>query len=564
MTRIKPASRAIDDRFGVAQAAASEAMSFTVAAGDDALLWSRTELNRSAWDQVWAECPWSTAFQSRAFFDIWARNYRDSWSPLLVIGSRRDGSLVGVMPLAENADLIVGAGAHQAEYQGPISSEADALSFIVGALAALTKHAPHRELRLRYMPPNAPPAVVEWLGRHRRATLVPRVTRHLLLSGATIDAAMKKSGNKSKLNRLRRAGEVHFRRLAPQQLEAELDSIVAMYDFRQGALHDTCPFSDDDRKLPFHRDWLRNAPGQLHATGLYVGDQLISAALLVRSKGEAHLAISAHSPVHAAYSPSKLNLYFAARSLCDEGAAVLDLTPGDDPWKARFATEVQTVWDVRVFASPGAARALRLQMAAKRLVRNLLSRAGLSVGDVKAWIARRALTSRARQQDSERPQTQYIFDIGDPQPGDRSNTTVSVNCLTDILTLASKLQRDARTSFLANALQRIEGGDQCFVAFDPTSRAHCVGWMRTKEKAEAAVFDGFWLSDPAHLGTAVSCLSAMAGAVAGGQSGVRAALLNLQRDQKILCTAAALVSRERTGSDTSSAVSELSKKVVNL
>lgn len=564
MTRSKAMSCAATDRSEAAQAAAFEGVSFTVVAGDDALLWSNTEANRGAWNQLWAECPWSTAFQSSAFFDIWARNYRESWSPLLVIGRRRDGSLVGVLPLAENADLIVGVGAHQAEYQGPISREADALVFFAGALAALTKHAPRRELRLRYMPANLPPTVVEWLGRHPRAMLVPRETQHLFVSSTTADAAMKKTGNKSKLNRLRRDGQVNFRQLAPQQLEAELDRIVAMYDFRQGALHDTCPFSDDDRKLPFHLDWLRSAPSQLHATGLYVDDQLISAVLLVRSKGEAHLAISAHSPVHAAYSPSKLNLYFAARSLYDEGAAVLDLTPGDDPWKARFATKVRTVWDVKVFASPWTARALRLRTATKRLVRGVLSHAGLSVEDLKAWIERRAQPWRVKRGSAVRPQTQYMFDVGDPLPGDQSSTTVSVNCLNDILTLGSKLQRDARTSFLADALRRIERGDRCFIAFDRTRGAHCVGWLRTKDKGEAAVFDGFWLSDPAHLGTAVSCLSAMAGAVARGQPGARAALLNLQRDQKILCTAAALVSCERTRTDASTVVSELSKKVVNL
>lgn len=564
MTRSKPILRAADDYSEASHAVASEEISFTVAAGDDALRWSNTKVNRSAWDQLWSECPWSTAFQSRAFFDIWTRNYREAWSALLVTARRRDGSLVGVMPLAENADLIVGVGAHQAEYQGPISSEADALVFFEGALAALAKRTPHRELRLRYLPAGVPRPVIEWLGRHQRVVSVARETQHLAVDSATIDAAVKKPGNKSKLNRLRRLGQVHFRRLTPDVLEAHFDRIVAMYDFRQGALHDTCPFAEDDRKLAFHLDWLRRAPSQLHATGLYVDDHLISAVLLVRSKEEAHLAISAHSPAHAAHSPSKLNFYFAARSLYDEGAAVLDLTPGDDPWKARFANKVRTVWDVKVFASPWTARALRLRTVTKRLARRVLSGAGLSVDDLRAWIQRRDPAWRVKRRDGARPQTQFMFDIGNPLPDDQSSATVSVNCLSDILSLGAKLRRDARTSHLADALLRIERGDRCFIAFDQTRRAHCVGWLRAQDKTEAVVFDGFWLSDPAHLGTAVSCLSAMVGAVASGQSGTRAALLNIRRDQKVLCTAAALVSRERTRIDASSVISDLSKKVVNL
>jgi CelD/BcsL family acetyltransferase involved in cellulose biosynthesis len=563
MTRSKRTSRAHTAPSETAKGTVSGEILFTVVAGDDALLWSNTALNRTAWDQLWAECPWSTAFQSRAFFDIWVRNYRQSWAPLLVIGLRRDGSLAGVMPLAENADLIVGAGAHQAEYQGPISSEADALMFFDGALTALARHAPHRELRLRYLPPDVPKTVVEWLGRHDRATLIPRETQHLFADGATADAAMKKSGNKSKLNRLRRTGDVQFRRLAPEVLEAEFTRLVAMYDFRQGALHDTCPFFDDDRKLPFHLDWLRNAPSQLHATGLYVDDRLISAVLLVRSKDEAHLAISAHSPAHAAYSPSKLNLYFATRSLYEEGAAVLDLTPGDDPWKARFATKVRTVWDVKVFASPWSARRRRLQMAAKNSARRLLSSVGLSVDDVRAWVQWPSHAWRARR-NTVRPQTQYMFDIGSAGSSNQPASIVSANCLRDLLVVGDRLRRDARASFLANALERIERGDRCFVAFDQSRRAHCLGWLRAQGKAEVSVFDGFWISDLAHLGTAVSCLNAMVRAVAGRPSSAHAVVLNLQRDQQILRTAAALVSRERTRIDAADVVSDLSKKVINL
>jgi len=564
MTRRKPLSRVAGDHDGVAHAAGPQEVSFTVIAGDDALLWANAESNRNAWNQLWTACPWSTAFQSCTFFGIWSRNYRESWSPLLVIGRRQDGSLVGVMPLAENADLIVGAGAHQAEYQGAISSEADALVFFAGALAALTTHAPHRDLRLRYLPPNVPPTVIEWLGRHRRATLIPCQTQHLFVDSATIDAAMKKAGNKSKLNRLRRLGLVDFRRLTPALLEAEFDRIVAMYDFRQGALHDTCPFSEDDRKLPFHVDWLRNAPNQLQATGLYVDDQLISAVLVVRSKEEAHLAISAFSPAHAACSPNKLNIYFAARSLCDEGAAVLDLTPGDDPWKARFASRVRIAWDVKVFASPWVARALRVRLAAKQLVRRALAGAGLSVDGVRGLVRWPGRVWRGKQRSKEGAQTQYMFDIGAPRFDDQARATVPVNCLHDLLNLAARLQRNARSSFLANALRRIERGDRCFVAFDQTRRAYCLGWLRAQNKAEAVVFDGFWLSDPADLGTAVSCLSAMVRAVANGPPSARAGLLNLRRDQQILCAAATVVSRDRTRADASSVISDLSRRVVNL
>jgi len=551
----------LTDDTRAAHAAASEEILVTIVAGDDALLWSREALNQSAWDRLWAACPWSTAFQSRAFFDIWARNYREVWSPLLVIGRRADGSLAGIMPLAENRDAIVGAGAHQAEYQGPISSEGDALAFFRAALAALAKHAPRHELRLRYLPWNVPSSVVEWLGRYDRALSVPCVTWHMLADGTAVDSAMKKAGNKSKLNRLRRVGQVEFRRLTPELLEADFDRIVAMYDFRQGALHDVCPFADDRRKLRFHLDWLRNAPHQLHATGLYVDGQLISAVLLAWSKDEAHLAISAHSPVHAVFSPSKLNLYFAARSLSEEGGRALDLTPGDDPWKARFGSQARTVWDVKVFASPWTARAERSQRTVKHVARRLLSYLGLSADDFKGWIRRLDGALRLRRAKAARSVSQYLFDIGRRFPREERTAAVSVNSLQNLLSLSGAFPRDERSTFLAEALGRIESGDQCFVAFDRTRTAYCLGWLRTQEKAKVATFCGFRLSAPAHIGTAVSCLSAMVDAADDGTS--CAALLHFQRDQQVLLTAATIVASNRSDVFASDTFSDLSRKVIN-
>jgi hypothetical protein len=352
--------------------------------------------------------------------------------------------------------------------------------------------------------------VIEWLGRDRRAVLLPCRTRHLGTDRAGIDAVLRKSGNKSKLNRLQRLGQVQFRMLSPDVMQHELDRIVAMYDFRQGALHDVCPFSDDDRKLSFHVDWLRSAPHELHATGLYLDDRLISALLLVRSKGEAHLAISAFCPTFAEYSPSKMNVYLAARSLHDQGVAVLDLTPGDDPWKARFGNDERTVWDLKVHASETAASAQRMRTALKRVAHRGLASVGLSAHDLKKLVGLLgSLWRRLRRRNSGHSLSQFMFDLGGTPPIDQPSISVSVNCLHDLLNLGARIPRDTRASFLKDALLRIERGDRSFVAFDPTRREHCLGWVRAQDSAETAVFDGFQLSQSAHLSTAVTCLDAM-------------------------------------------------------
>ena len=60
----------------------------------------------------------------------------------------------------------------------------------------------------------------------------------------------------------------------------------------------------------------------------------------------AHLGILTHSPMLARHSPGKLHLLRLAEHLLGEGTDVLDLTPGRDPWKERFANEHDNVAEV--------------------------------------------------------------------------------------------------------------------------------------------------------------------------------------------------------------------------
>jgi len=479
--------------------------SFVVLRGRDALHWAGTALKRTDWDRLWHECPWATPFQSSAFFDVWARNYRGSWSPLIVVGWRRDGSLLGLMPLAERSGLVVGAGAHQAEYQGWISSEIEALTFLEGALGALARHSPRHELRLRYLPAGIPVDATRWLEQLERATLIARPTRRVSTDSVSIDNALRKKSNKSKMNRLKRLGQVELRPLVGTALQAELDRIVAMYDFRQGALHDVCPFYDDERKLPFHLDWIRTAPHHFHATGLYLNDQLISALLLIRGKVDAHLAISALCPDFAAYSPTKINIYLAARTLREQGISFLDLTPGDDEWKSRFGEGDLTVWDLIVHPTTALATVKHLRAAAGRVVRKALSGIGLPAARLKALM--QGLRSRLRP-SAQRLQSQYMFDVGERYRQCDERDLVRANDLSDLLRVGARLPRLSRAQFLKDALCRIEQGGVCAVAFDRAGEHYCLGWLQAESGGATApaVLHGFQLSASAGVAIAVSCL----------------------------------------------------------
>jgi CelD/BcsL family acetyltransferase involved in cellulose biosynthesis len=476
------------------------AFAFEILQGQEARDWAARGLGKAAWTKLYEDCPWSTAFQSPGFFEVWSKHYAASWSPLVIIGRRVDGTVAGIMPLAAKPGLITGAGAHQAEYHGWISSERDAEAFVGGALATIAEAMPGQLLRLRYLPPALPPHLVAGLVKSNpRLEIFRNVSHEFAIDRQRIAEALKKKSNKSKQNRLARLGRLSFRKLDAGALASQMNAIAAMYDFRQGARNGVCPFLDDPQKGAFHLDWMKSLPGQVHATGMFLGDRLISALLLVTSRDDAHLAIAAHAPDVAEHSPNKLHIYEAAAMLADEGRSVLDLTPGDDAWKERFSTGTRAVVELVMHASLQRAGAARARKAVKDLARRTLARLGISKKSVVGRL-------RAAKNGAEKA-------VGAARVGAREDTLalelatattasdgrVSCNDLDALMRWGGGLVGERRQPFLDDALRRIELGDCCYTLRSGDSLAGLV-WLSAPQPEQRPTLRDFAIPNGAEAG----------------------------------------------------------------
>src|SRR5207237_571175 len=120
--------------------------------------------------------------------------------------------------------------------------------------------------------------------------------------GREVAAKLRKRGNRSKINRLGRFGSLRFERLTTvDELKAAFETIIAQYDFRQGAVFGVCPFQSDRLKLAFHLRLMR-IPGLLHATVLKAGDRLLAAHLGVADRGIVYGGFLTYSPFEAQLS----------------------------------------------------------------------------------------------------------------------------------------------------------------------------------------------------------------------------------------------------------------------
>jgi CelD/BcsL family acetyltransferase involved in cellulose biosynthesis len=446
--------------------------------------WLSDSSNAESWDRLYRTCPWSTAFLSRGFFELWTKHYGQDWNPVLVLAKDSEGILRALMPLCARKALITGAGAHQAEYQGWLGEEAHVVTFLKNALAQISEAFPGHRVRLRYLPPKIPQAAILVFSKQARRLVTTTYFRPLLkLDPDLIENKLKKKSNRSRWNRLKLAGDLVFGTVhTADEFDACLDGIVSMYDFRQGAVNDSLPFQDDPHKEGFYQDWFRYLPEQLHVTCMRLNGPLISALVGVNSVTETHLAILAHSPQHSRQSPGKLHLYKAAEALAAQGRHWLDLTPGGDVWKERFATHHDQVVELDVYPRAMDAQRTRFIRATAKVLRTLFIRLGISPASVRSFLI--------KLQRAKHVCLGFCFGrllpkliecrIYSTEPCGldvREKINIArVDALHDLVRFKPTEEGRSRYAFLSQALSRLEAGETAYTVVEDQQLTH-FGWV---------------------------------------------------------------------------------------
>jgi CelD/BcsL family acetyltransferase involved in cellulose biosynthesis/RimJ/RimL family protein N-acetyltransferase len=465
--------------------------SLTVATLDGANATSMCDQSEE-WTALHLACPWATTFQTPAFARVWYRAYAPRYTALLVT-ARRDGELVGLLPLAREqaTGTVVPLGAQHAEYHTWLCRPEDAATIPAALLAALRPVMQGRLLRLLFLAPGTPmdwqPAAetsglrvgVRW---HRRGLL--RVG-----PGSEVDASLRKSANKSRLSRLRRLGPVSLDQLHTRaELAALLPTIAEQCDVRQGGIHGVLPFTQDPLKREFYLG-LMDEPDLAHATVLRAGEHVLAAHLSVRDPHGVPLGLITHAPQYAAHSPGKLVLLLLARLLGEQGYTTFDLTPGGS-YKDRFATHGDQVALVDVFYSQQAYRTDVLRRAAIQAARRVAATTHVDLDtmagrgrDLAARLRRAQPLALARSTTRRigrwlRSDAEYrLYEL--PREEQRGGTggRLRVNQLRDLLRYEAVAPSDpSRTAFLKTALDRLEDGQMVFTYADERRLLH-YSWL---------------------------------------------------------------------------------------
>ena len=440
----------------------------------------------TAWQTLHGQCSHATGFQSPEFVCAWYASYRNRWQPVVIRSANAKRELNGLWLLAYDlkSHSLTHAGAHQAEYHAWLALPDGEAAFLASALTSLQLRFRFATLRFKYLP------AVELVDRLRA---VPGLENRLIvrayprqlarLNREEINASFSKKSNKSRFNRLKRLGALSFRRLVePTELEAVFDDLIAFYDFRQAAVNHVAPFRDDPLKRNFYSNLFATASDKQHVTVTYLNDRPIAALWGTVSGNTVHIGLLIHSPLLAEHSPGKLHVMQLCNHLLTEGKDTIDLTPGGDPWKQRFANAQDEVSEVILYRSRWARRrAGLLDWLRQRTKRGLVS-VGMPPSDVRLTFER---LRRARPSALLRKVGNWAGEYREVRVyrGDRAFATkferdkrITANSIAELLSFEPAESWQSRETFLSRALTRLEQAETVYTISVGGRLAHS-GWL---------------------------------------------------------------------------------------
>jgi CelD/BcsL family acetyltransferase involved in cellulose biosynthesis len=348
---------------------------------------------RARWHRLYQECPWATAAQSPAFVRSWYDAYKDQFKPLLVCDFSTSHDLIGILPLALDwSGHAVLPGGRQAEYKSWLALPSNGRSFLEASLQLLSRQTQIGSLSFQYLPVGAP---VEGVGLSSPFLWKGEVQTHQrpivrLADAGEVTRYICQKTNKTiqnSWNRLKRMGNVRLEQIRHvDELLPIFDQLIAWYEVRQEMAHGKRPFQADKNKKAWHLSLLKD--GLLHITLLKTSQEVVSAIFGLSDGKTYSLMMSMFAPNYARLSPVALHHLLLVERLHAEGYSILDLTPGPDSFKERFAGAYEDVRALSVYFKRREWIKAKVLQQSEVIARGLLSAVGMTPGSLARTLSR--------------------------------------------------------------------------------------------------------------------------------------------------------------------------------
>jgi hypothetical protein len=480
-------------------------MTVKLLVGAEAELLLKNPIFQHQWNCLYNDCVWATPCQSSGFATTWYEIYRESFQPVLVyelvsdrsqftsisqrlepsLGTQISTTLSGLLTLAISSDFkqLIVAGTPQAEYHTWLARTESGDTFIESAIEVLSDRFSGLTLTFQYLPSLAPK---QWLNRHQNSILITRKRPLMKLgNGENLRKSLKKTGNKSRLNRLKRLGDLRFKQLHTEsELAAVFDEIIAYYDFRQGAVNNSLPFQNDPLKKSFQLALMRIKDLQ-HVTVLKVGDHVISAHIGLYDRQQCTIGTPVHSPFHAIHSPGKLHLLMLGLELVKQGIEILDLTAGGDAYKERSATDWDEVYVLNIFLGNRSwqKQKAELKLQANTVIKELRLATGIDLKAIPRFIRSIDWSQNFGSKLRHDRQNNLYYYQAEMTEVVNKKPSIRRDFIGDLLKFQPVNSRETLQNFLSKCLNRIEAQAHVYTWVENDCLLCCSWLVECQEKS---------------------------------------------------------------------------------
>ena len=418
-----------------------------------------------AWKNLAERTPHVTAFQESEFVNTWYQEYESKFEPVLVLGYTNNDRLVGLIPLAveSNSGKLEFAGAQHVEYSGWLCEPRCEHDFIVNALTAIKDNFEFKNWQWAHLPPQANDS---WLWSdqlERNGIFVLSKTYNCpildLQNEEKLNKILKSKSIKSKINRLKRQGELRLERIDNTERVAQLlDHISDLVNFRHESAHHDAAFEEE----PIQKDFYLargDLPVANHFTALWMSNTLLAFNFGVKSSDTVYIGLTAFDPVQSKHSPGVIFLIYLANLLKEENIRYIDFTPGGDEYKERFCNSYNTLQRPIFYSSKSrktfVSTKSKIRLALAHPIHLLLS----------TWRNAMQELVQLPSQDSKIEETMELYCISHDQYKNtdaRASERVNIQTFQDLLFYNVKESKISRQRILSDATKRFSREETLF------------------------------------------------------------------------------------------------------
>ena len=448
----------------------------------------------SRWSILFDKCKHATVFQHPSFVCTWYKTYHQHWHPVIIKSCNAEGNLTALWLLAYNPETraLVHAGAHQAEYHVWLALAGEDITFVTKAWTILKDHFDFTELHFKYLPSNLLSNILKSIPGIGNCLIVKKFERPLLNIDENVVKSVLSRQNRKRINQLKKIGNLEFRRITdPEEFEQVFNELISFHDFRMGAVNNILPFQKDQLKCQFYTSLLYAKKGAFFAGVSYLNNRPIAAELALICNETIHLNLGMHSPFLSMHSPGKIHIIQMCVYLIKENINLLDLTPGGDFWKEKFATIHDEVAHAVVYNSGFKKKQIELGNTIYENGKVLLTKIGIEPGKLKTSFLKMNKNFRTIAEIIKARKWSYFnreLRMYQCKKSDllvmTNETYIRVNCnsIDDLLSYKPDLTSLTCGEFLSNANALIEKGAISYSICLNNCLAVC-SWMLTNQTA---------------------------------------------------------------------------------